>query len=435
MSAAMHHVVRLTLRLDIGQHHSAIDVTLPSSSSLAEVLPELIDIIDAPPTSSPWQFTTVSGLPLDKYAPLHHADLADGSIVVMRPETAAEPPVVRDAAEALVAQAGASSRAPDVDHAAALVMSLGLVALLATVIPLPIASGVSALLLTLLGIYTAGQGLIIAAVIGSGLASGLWVWGGENNAPAIALASVVACVTSLVATGCAAYFRLIGTRLTTTTATACLVIIAGCLGAWLPGESASAALSALVSLLIIMAVPGLATQLAGLSIPRVPTAGEPLPDAHDHQPDVDRRALAAHRISDGMYMGVTLGMVPGLVQFVLRGGEWTWLLCLCLAGAIVIHASRHVAPIARISLMTLAIVAAGVGTVALTRDDVHPALLGAGILVALVAIAAPLWAGRVSQLEPTTVVWFERAEQAAIIAVIPLAIHVAGIFALIRGLG
>ena len=37
-------------------------------------------------------------------------------------------------------------------------------------------------------------------------------------------------------------------------------------------------------------------------------------------------------------------------------------------------------------------------------------------------------------VEPTTVVWFERAEIAATIAVIPLAVHLTGLFGLIRGL-
>ncbi|WP_257159311.1 type VII secretion integral membrane protein EccD [Corynebacterium cystitidis] len=435
MASAMHHVVRVTVRLDIGQHHSATDVTLPSSSSLAEILPELTKLIDAPPSERPWEFTTVSGQPLDQHAPLHNLDIADGSIVVMRPEIPYEPPVVRDAAEALVVQAGSLPRSPALEQATAIVVAVGLIALLSVVLPAPVACTIGAVVILLLGVYTAGQALITAAVVGAGVATGAWVAGGESSLTAVAVAVAVACCTWLVAVGVAAYFRLVGTRVTTTTATTSLVILSGCVGAWLPGGSAPAALSMLVGLLVIMAVPGVATQLAGLSIPRVPTAGEPLPDAHDHQPDVDLRARHAHKISDGMYLGVAIGMVPGFAQFAWRGGEWTWLLCLCLAGAIVIHASRHNAPIARMSLMAVAIVAVTVASVSLTRDVGHPVVLAFGVVIALAVMAAPLWAGLVSRLEPTTVVWFERAEQAAIIAVIPLAIHVAGIFTMIRGLG
>ena len=39
-----------------------------------------------------------------------------------------------------------------------------------------------------------------------------------------------------------------------------------------------------------------------------------------------------------------------------------------------------------------------------------------------------------ADLEPTTVVWFERAEIAATIAVIPLAVHLTGLFDMIRGI-
>ena len=41
---------------------------------------------------------------------------------------------------------------------------------------------------------------------------------------------------------------------------------------------------------------------------------------------------------------------------------------------------------------------------------------------------------RVPDVEPTTIVWFERAEVAATIAVIPLAVHLTGLFDMIRGL-
>ena len=50
------------------------------------------------------------------------------------------------------------------------------------------------------------------------------------------------------------------------------------------------------------------------------------------------------------------------------------------------------------------------------------------------AACAMLWARRIPELEPTTVVWFERAEAAAIIAVIPLSVALTGLFSLIRAL-
>ena len=52
----------------------------------------------------------------------------------------------------------------------------------------------------------------------------------------------------------------------------------------------------------------------------------------------------------------------------------------------------------------------------------------------LAAAATVAWAPRVPDVEPTTIVWFERAEIAATIAVIPLAVHLTGLFDMIRGL-
>ncbi|HHU68445.1 MAG TPA: hypothetical protein GXZ33_11505 [Corynebacterium sp.] len=51
------------------------------------------------------------------------------------------------------------------------------------------------------------------------------------------------------------------------------------------------------------------------------------------------------------------------------------------------------------------------------------------------ALTAPLWVPRVPEVEPTTVVWWERAESLALAASLPLAAHLAGLFVLIRGLG
>ena len=64
----------------------------------------------------------------------------------------------------------------------------------------------------------------------------------------------------------------------------------------------------------------------------------------------------------------------------------------------------------------------------------HPACIAVAALAAIAAAATVARAPRVPDVEPTTIVWFERAEIAATIAVIPLAVHLTGLFGLIRGL-
>ena len=131
-------------------------------------------------------------------------------------------------------------------------------------------------------------------------------------------------------------------------------------------------------------------------------------------------------------------MVPALAVLARTGGGWVFALCMCASGALIVHASRHHDTVPRLSLggtavMALACGAAAVAAAART-GDAHPVLLIAAGLAALAAATAALWASRVPDLEPTTLVWLERAEAAAIIAVIPLAVKLTGIFDLIRGL-
>ena len=56
-------------------------------------------------------------------------------------------------------------------------------------------------------------------------------------------------------------------------------------------------------------------------------------------------------------------------------------------------------------------------------------------LIVVAMLSVPVWAGKLQQIEPTTIVWFERAEALALAACLPLAAHLAGLFEFIRGLG
>mgnify|MGYP002652595685 CR=1 FL=1 len=95
-----------------------IDVTLPTSSTLAEVLPELARLVELPEVHRPWQATTAGGAPLDMHTPLYGLKLYDGAIVVLRPEEPVPPPVVRDAADALVHAAQSAREVRGLDAAA-----------------------------------------------------------------------------------------------------------------------------------------------------------------------------------------------------------------------------------------------------------------------------------------------------------------------------
>ena len=128
-------------------------------------------------------------------------------------------------------------------------------------------------------------------------------------------------------------------------------------------------------------------------------------------------------------------MIPALITIAFAGGAWIFAFCLCVAGALIVHASRHHSTAPRLSLALSAMTAVTCAVIAVAQmDSPHPALLVLAGVLAVAAASATIWARFVPDLEPTTLVWLERAEAAAIIAVLPLAVYLTGFFTLIRGL-
>lgn len=438
MTFATRNVVRLSARLDAGDQHLRADCTVPSSSTLAELLPEFLLLLDAPDSPQPWEFTTAAGHPLEQHVPLHELELYDGHVVVIRPEISDSAPVVRDAAESLAAFAPGAREVRGLGTAAAVCGLLGIVILAASFIPTPVALLCGAVGAVLLALFTRTESLAALGVVAAALAAGWWVAGPENSpevAPSawgagIAAGAVVAGV--LVAGG--VYTRLMGARAGAALGAAAAIVGGGSIGAWLPGEAAMGAVSVLIALLAVTIAPGMATRISGLRIPRVPTAGEDLPDAFDYQTDVDARAGRAHRLTEGFMVGVAGGLIPAFVQLAMVGGEWVWALLVCTAGALVVHGSRLHFPVPRAAALFTVLAALVAAATAVATSDIHIAVVVLAFAITCGVGTTPLWSPYVSGLEPTTVVWLERAEQAAIIAAIPLAMQVAGIFLLIRGL-
>lgn len=438
VATSAHHVVRLTVRVSVATIHREIDVTLPTSSTMAEVLPELARMVDLPKVHRPWQATTAAGAPLDMHTPLHELKLFDGSILTLTPIEPPNPPVVRDAAESL---RDAAERARDihgVDLVATVAGVAGLGVLVATATPLPAAVGAAALTLFLLAVLARSRALFAGVPAVAGAAAELWVAGDRVEwvgALDPALGVLAAALTAAVAVAVGAVLRLAGPGVTAFYLTASALLSTGALGAWLPSPLAPAALTVLAGVLTVMATPGIASRAAGLAIPRIPTAGEEFDASDGYQLDVDDRSANAVAIAAGLSCAVAACAVPALMTAAFRGGAWVLAFALCTSGALGLHASRHHYPAARIPLLVTALAAAGAGVIAVVRTDhPHPALMAVAAVVVLATATAALWAPRVPELEPTTVVWLERAEAVAIIAVLPLAVHLTGLFALIRGL-
>lgn len=441
VAASTRHVVRVSVRISAAPFYRSIDVSLPTTSTFSDVLPELARLIELPETGRPWEFATAAGAPLDPHVPLHNMRLRDGQVVSLRPLEPVDPPVVRDAAESLAATAAKSAQS-GIDVAATFA-GASAAGLLTAALAGPLAgTAVAALILLVVGAAARSRAVFPAGAVSSGAVCGAWVAGPSAEAGPIAtdlaVGTITGAVIAVALAGGGAVLGLSGPRVTSAIATGAVVLFTGALAVWMPAPTAPAATVVLAGIAGVMLTPSVATRAAGLRIPRVPTAGQEFGIADDYQEDVDERSAAARAVTAGISIAAAVCMVPALVALARTGGGWVFALCMCTSGALLIHAARHHDTAPRLSLGSTAVIALTCGIAAIAASartgNTHPAFLIVAGIAALAAATAVLWASRVPDLEPTTLVWLERAEAAAIIAVIPLAVKLTGIFDLIRGL-
>ncbi|AKK10408.1 type VII secretion integral membrane protein EccD [Corynebacterium uterequi] len=435
------HTLRVCVRVHIGAFRSEADVSLPSSSSLLEALPELLELVDAPTVTRPWRASSPGGAPLPMAEPLADLSVNHGDVILLHPAEPVDAPIVRDAAEALVAQATGQGAA----HALSAASVAGACAAAGALLPWvgigwAALAGATTLVITALWQRRRGE-LVVPAALFAAVAAVSAVGGQDLWHPSAWAESGLASKTSLAwiaAAGLAAAalvtagMRIVGVagdRVTAALLTTCgLFAVAGA-GLLVPGDPVAAVGSAaLVTIIVaVSALPGMATSLAGLSVPRIPTAGQEMSVSDLHQPDVDARASRARALADGIAVGIAVVAVAGVVAVGSVGGWGAQLLALALAGATGLQAARFRPPVPAWCLSVVALVAAVVAAAG------HSWVLGA--IVAAATVTAPLWAGRVSRIEPTSAIWWERAELVAVVAVLPLAGWVSGLLAAIRGLG
>ncbi|MDO5670787.1 MAG: type VII secretion integral membrane protein EccD [Corynebacterium sp.] len=435
------HVLRVTVRFQVGVYQRDADVALPAGSTLAEVIPEIVSLIGAPRISRPWLSTTAAGTPLDPAVPLHQTGLEDGAVIVCTPRHAGALPVLRDAAEAL-AETGSPTTAQGLAAAGTIAGSLAVLFIASAHLPwsqaLALATGaVGAVVVANRQV----RGLAVPVLWGAGAAAAATVL--ESARPAeltepatLGLAALAACGTSAAALLLLVVLRGIGERASAAAATLLAAAGIAALGAFVPSHVAdpglaAAALVVAAGVVFIAQVPTLATRAAGLKVPRLPTAGQDLQVTDGTPADIGTRAHRARHFHAGAAIGAAGAMIPAVAVIGSHGGGFAQGLCVATAGAVVLHAARHRQAVAAWSWMSVGLAACIAAAVAAA----HPAQWVLASALAAAALTAPLWAARVPELEPTAVVWWERAESLALAATLPLAAHLAGLFVLIRGLG
>ncbi|KQB84282.1 type VII secretion integral membrane protein EccD [Corynebacterium oculi] len=444
------HMLRLRVRLHAGSYRREADMALPAHSSLAEFLDELLALCAAPLPARPWQALTAGGQAIDASVPLSHTGLRDGDSLLLSPQQELSPPVLLDATEALTEETTRSSRGiPPLHlaHTTATASLLALVIILSRWVPLWAAflpSFLAALLLTLWSRPL--PGVIAAGTTCAGTAGFCWIYHGQPHewlAYAL-LTGTLATMSALALLGFAA--RGIPARIIATTGTACFLLLTA-VTAWfiLRTPSGAAALTLLFGFFLILLSPRLATACAGLTPLRLPSAGQDLgvSDPPPPPPDkADQTQRRARRIYEGINLGVVLASCPALLLVGATAGDSTGVgfsaavLC-CYALVFTLHGLRHPHPVVLWSHLAAALSALSALAVLSTRAISAGSHLTVTLIVGLLCLAGismPWWLPSVPTPEPTHVLWWERLESLAIAAVIPLCLHLAGLFAFIRGL-
>lgn len=443
---SLNTILHVTIRLDAPGHpHTQIDLAVPAQSSISDILDEVLSLAKAPAINRPWQPTTAAGTMLSVTTPLAALPLAHGNIIVLRPYQETPPPLVKDAAEALI-------DAPQPDRAKHLHVATILTGIIGVTwwgFMLPEKSWLALAAISLASIillaiathlHTTSEATRLALAFTTPVPAGLSAWtyvthgeltrgsvlaGGISTLITIAIACIAVQIISYCPAIISTIWAMIGTMASCALGTLALV------PTQLQVIAPSVATTAL-ALLALLSAPSLAVQLAGLRAPKLPSAGQSF-SVSDHTmapEDTQSAAQRAIELHNGMVIGLSISGAIGITLLcayhTADSAPYCAALCAAMAAAIVLHAIRHRSPYATWALWCWALLCL------LSSVQTIPVV---GFLLVALCLSSIVWAHRIPDLQPTTICWLERLEAFAIAVVLPLAAHIAGLFMAIRGLG
>ncbi|GAA1699449.1 type VII secretion integral membrane protein EccD [Fodinicola feengrottensis] len=452
-------------RVTVVAPRTRIDLALPEEVPLAELVPTLLryageDMIDAGSAHGGWALSRLGAPPLDTGRSCVQLEIRDGEQLHFTPRSAAPPEAVFDDVVDAIATA-TNSRSGRWNARASRVV--GLVA------------GTAGLLLAAAVIATAGPpeflgasvaGLIALVLFGAGAAFSRALSDARTGAILGGLAIVYAFLAGLLALGggrtisqLGAPHALVGfTLMTVMTVLVALTVadhvptfvtlaIAGLFGVvgstmvvLTPATGAGvAAVAAAVALAAAPALPLLSFRLARLPMPAIPTGPEDLKTDTDSVPG--QQVLRRSELADRYFVGllVATALITGLAEIllVLEGSVFGWSLCAVMALVLlmrtrVLMSVRQRLPLLIASLGGLVLLA--VGFAAAGGLVIRLAAVVGGVL-AVVVIA--LLSGLVIPGRRFSPFWgraLDIIEVLLVVAIVPLAIGVLGLYSYVRGL-
>lgn len=438
-------------RVSVHAGGTATDLALPAGVPVAVLIPSVVDVLGAHGSDDSGearrlQLTRPGTAPLSASATLAQNGIRDGDVLILT-QGATPPPAPRhdDVAVAVSAKLGGAPRpgAPARRRqtarltgaiAAACLTGIGAVALVrdafsAGVTDVAVGVVASAGLLALLGAAVAHRtygdataGLALGAIAAAFAAlAGFLAVPGPPGPPNLALAAAAAAVISVLG------MRVSGCGAVTLTALACVAgVIAGTAVVGVITAAPSRALGA-VSALISVGLLGLAARLS-LALARLSPQLPP-------PADLDQRAIRAHHWFTSLRAAFASTAAVGAVVAVLAGaGRPSCIAFGAATGAwLLLRVRSQGDPTPVLAASGMVTVTTAFGVVALNLRG-HGAWVAA-TMATLVATAVGLgFVAAATSLSPALARGVEALERALLIAMVPTACWVCGLYGAVRGL-
>lgn len=278
---------RLTVRLVVDLNEpplATIDLALPASSTLAEMLDEILELAHAPRISKPWSARTAVGQQIDPTIPLALTQISQGSVLVLTPEQRIPDPVVRDATKAVVETGDEHSYRGAVTCfcgfgilGIAVLLTSPLLNSLHLSIKLAVLAGLALILLVWLPRAKILLRCIIPVLICLLLAfsTGLYINGDGSTVAISIVCGACAGIVAMIILHLVFHPVLLSTA-TTIVVLSCFLLF-GITGICTKNQFiGAAAFTAACILLLNSFSPLISARVAGLSVPKLPSAGQDL---------------------------------------------------------------------------------------------------------------------------------------------------------------
>ena len=448
-------------RVTIVAPRARVDVALPVESTVAELVPALVRMTgaDSSVANVGWVLARLDGAPIEAGQTVTAAGLHDGDVVYLRPREPSSGPLFFDDvidAIASVAETRPGSWTASVARrcafAAAVVAFVGVTVLLvAASTRLTVAAGagggVAVALLVAAGTLAraygdadagracAAGGLVAAFVGGFAATPDQDGWTLRAASLAVALAAVT--LYAVLAAG------LLADRVAELGAVAVAAGFGAAVAATVdlgPVRAVSAcAVAVPIAAALCAAAPMIALRLGRLPLPRVPSDVEAFRADEEStlSPDVLDQTTAAERILTGLLTALGAVVVGCAIVLLRYPSQWAWTLA-GLAGLVWVLRSRAYAEAAqRAALLAAGVVTlAGLGVRVANSAD-RTGLLTAAAVLALVGVTCLAYAARVirGRRSPHLARLIDISETLGLIALLPVAAAVIGVYHAARGLG